>query len=139
MGVLRQVFLLVVLSLIGAILLYAVTDEITYAQVSADEYSITFEQAVELGNVLWVDARSISEFNKESIEGAICLNEDNWNEQLPVLLDRWLPSVSIVVYCSSEQCNSSKAVVTRIINELGIERAYVLTGGWEYYKQWQKN
>lgn len=81
---------------------------------------------------LWVDARSEEEFQAGHISHAVLLNEDNWDQLILRFLEKLPPSnVNIVVYCSSRQCNASKAVAERLRQELGLESVYVLKGGWE--------
>lgn len=83
--------------------------------------------------VLWIDARSASEFAGGHIPEAILLNEDDWDELLPGVLQAWKPGQSAVVYCSSLQCNSSREVARRL-REIAPEPVYVLKGGWESWR-----
>lgn len=83
---------------------------------------------------LWIDARATSAYDREHIPGAILLNEDRWNELLPTFLVAWQPRIRVVVYCDSEQCNASQAVVLRLKRELKISEVFVLKGGWSTWK-----
>jgi len=83
---------------------------------------------------LWIDARSQSEFAAGHIPEAILLNEDDWDAQLGVLLERWDFEQPLVVYCSSQTCDASHKVADRLKADLGFESIYVLQGGWETWQ-----
>jgi rhodanese-related sulfurtransferase len=86
------------------------------------------------GTVLWVDARSESEFVSEHIPNAICLNFENWTEQFPKFLDRYSPGQQVVVYCSATSCQLSREIAAKL-KASGVNDAYFLEGGWEAWKQ----
>lgn len=86
-------------------------------------------------DVLWVDARTDADYASDHIPGAFSLNEDRWNELLPLMLGKWAPGKKIVVYCSSQSCNLSRDVAHRLRTELQLPDVYILQGGWE---EWQK-
>jgi rhodanese-related sulfurtransferase len=88
--------------------------------------------------ILWVDARSEANFEKDHIPGSILLNEDHWDGFLPVLLDVWKPDRVIIVYCGSNSCQASRSVARRLRDEVGLNPTYVLEGGWEAWKAAQK-
>jgi rhodanese-related sulfurtransferase len=84
--------------------------------------------------VMWVDARPVTDFAKESIPGALPLNEDEWQELLPPLLEAWHPGQTLVVYCSSKGCHASHEVAKRL-REFNVGPVYALHGGWEAWKR----
>ena len=92
-------------------------------------------------NVMWTDARPAAEFEHDHIPGAILLNEDSWNELLPLFLEQWSPDKRVVVYCSAQSCNASAEVARRLREEAqlkdnqGKNCVFVLEGGWE---EWLK-
>jgi rhodanese-related sulfurtransferase len=86
------------------------------------------------GTVLWVDARSESEFASEHVPDAICLNFDNWTEAFPKFLDRYNPGQRVVVYCSATSCQLSREIASKL-RAGGVADAYFLEGGWEAWKQ----
>jgi rhodanese-related sulfurtransferase len=91
---------------------------------------IRYEDAAAL-DVLWIDARSEEDFAAGHLEGAVHLNEDNWDAALPRLMEAWLPSPRpIVVYCSSEACDTSKRVADRLRDALPEAEIHSLKGGW---------
>ena len=79
--------------------------------------------------VLWVDARPRQEFEHDHLEGAVLLNEDEWNDLIANFLNEWDPDVPIVVYCGGGGCQASKAVAARLRTELQLENVHVLKGG----------
>lgn len=93
-------------------------------------------RAVELGaGVLWIDARVRKEFDRGHIDGALLLNEDEWDAQLPALLERWNPGQQrAVVYCDGGVCQASRQVAARL-RDAGIAPVSVLRGGWP---EWRK-
>lgn len=94
---------------------------------------VSLFQALDLKG-LWVDARPRQEYEKEHIPGALLLNEDEWNRQLPELLAQWSAEQVVIVYCSSLQCKASQAVARRLHEETGME-VKILKGGWEAWKK----
>lgn len=81
--------------------------------------------------VIWLDARSGTDFSKAHIPGALPLNEDDWDGLLPQFLNVWKKDKIIVVYCSSLQCQASNEVAKRLREEAKLPQVYVLKGGWE--------
>jgi rhodanese-related sulfurtransferase len=91
---------------------------------------VTAEAASRWNNVLWVDAREASAYAIAHVPGAVSLNETEWESLLPGFLPVWQPERPVVIYCSSEQCDTSRAVALRLRRELVLENVFVLTGGW---------
>jgi rhodanese-related sulfurtransferase len=92
-------------------------------------------------SVIWVDARPDAEFAAGHIPGAIQLNEDRWNELVPVFTSSWTPDKKVVVYCSAQSCNLAGDVARRLREEEQLKDSegkncvFVLSGGWE---EWQR-
>ena len=84
--------------------------------------------------VLWVDARPRQDFEKGHIEGAVLLNEDEWNGLVANFLNEWDPDKPIVVYCEGGGCQASKSVANRLLTELQLENVHVLKGGWKSWR-----
>lgn len=106
--------------------------ETAVTQLADDEVSV--EQALAWGeSVLWIDARSTKEYTKNHIPGAHLLNEQDWEGQLFEVLDAapLNDPGRVVVYCGSQRCGASRAVADRLRKEAGLERVYVLHGGWD--------
>jgi rhodanese-related sulfurtransferase len=85
--------------------------------------------------VLWLDARAQADFDTAHIPGALPLNEDAWNALLPDVLAAWDPEKTVVVYCSSLSCHTSREVALRLRSEVGLPAVFVLEGGWESWKK----
>lgn len=99
------------------------------AELEAGE--IRFEDATTI-EPIWVDARPESDYNEAHIEGAISLNENNWDDALFNLMGLWLEAPRpIVVYCASESCGTSKRIAERLRADLADAEIYSLFGGWQ--------
>ncbi len=89
------------------------------------------------GNVLWVDARSRSEWQATGLKGSVLWNMDT-KEDGNVFEAEAAPHIAaaelVVVYCGSEKCGTSREVAGRIRRmELG-PPVKVLHGGWDAIK-----
>ncbi|MGJ8652826.1 MAG: rhodanese-like domain-containing protein [Opitutaceae bacterium] len=83
-------------------------------------------------NPIWIDARAESDFATDHIEGALSLNESNWDTQIPELIGKWLSAPRpIVIYCSSKSCGTSKRIAERLRSDLPDAEIYSLHGGWQ--------
>ncbi|MGJ8638343.1 MAG: rhodanese-like domain-containing protein [Opitutaceae bacterium] len=101
-----------------------------WEETSLEAGEIKLEDA-EVINPIWIDARSETEFSEKHIEGALLLNEENWDDGVFELLSVWLEAPSpIVVYCSSSSCDTSKRIAERLRNDLPDAEIYSLHGGW---------
>lgn len=92
---------------------------------------LNWEDVEQLDTCLWVDARVGEAFEAAHYQGAILVNEENWETGFSDLVMAWLPDQAIVVYCSSEACLRSHHVAARLREELGFENVFVLEGGWD--------
>ena len=107
-------------------------DKISWASPIRPSESVTVDEARTWGaTAIWVDARPDDEFARDHVQGALSLNEDRWNEQLPQFLAAWSPDKRIVVYCSAESCDLAREVAERLRKEAQISDVFVLQGGWE--------
>jgi len=133
----RQILLLLGLACLPAIgqAIYYRNDA-SWQQRPVDAALVSVAQAKGWGDAaLWIDARPEEEFARGHVPGAMPLNEDQWNAQLPALLAAWSPERKLVVYCSRQSCDASHAVAERLRNEAELKNVFVLEGGWE---EWQK-
>jgi rhodanese-related sulfurtransferase len=101
-----------------------------FAQPALREGEITLRQARALPDPLWVDARSVEDYNRGHLPGALLLNHDNWNEALPQFLRAWRPGRPVIVYCSSAACEDSHTIAGRL-RAGDVTPVHVLHGGWE--------
>lgn len=90
------------------------------------------------GGFLWIDARTVDEWQRDGIAGSVHLSTvdgGGFEEQVEASLDRLATASRAVVYCGSAGCGVSKEVVKRL-NELGmIPEVRALHGGWEALHQ----
>ncbi len=89
-------------------------------------------------NVLWLDARPADDFEAEHVPGAMLLNQEEFNELLPKVLNAWSPEKKIVVYCSKKTCGASREIARRLREEAQLRNVYVLDGGWESWVEARK-
>lgn len=84
-------------------------------------------------NVLWLDARSSTEFARGHVPGALRLTEEEWEVLLEPVLTTWTPERPIFVYCSAKGCSLSHGVAVRLRRELGVgeDMVWVVREGWE--------
>lgn len=84
-------------------------------------------------DVLWVDARSRADWEKNGLEGSILWNLDPTEDMQAFEADavvRIATTPRVIVYCSDENCGVSRQVAQRIrALDLGAEVS-VLRGGW---------
>ena len=95
------------------------------------EGEVSVSMARDMGDVVFLDARSRADYAIEHIEGALLLNEDDWDTLLFQFLESWDAETPIIVYCSSLECQASGAVADRLKADLGFDEIYALKGGWE--------
>lgn len=85
------------------------------------------------GRVLWVDARSRSDWQRNGMAGAALWNLDSSENMQTFEADvagRMIDGPRVVVYCNNEDCGTSRQVAERIkALQLGNE-VFVLYGGW---------
>ena len=86
--------------------------------------------------VVWVDARPRARYDAGHIDGAVLLNEDEWDALVPEFLNVWDPEKAVVVYCDGGGCEASHDVANRLRRDFAIETVYVLKGG---YPAWRSN
>ena len=91
---------------------------------------VSITEIDEFPNALWVDARTLDEFETKRVAGSILLNEENWEGLLFPLLEQWDPNHPILVYCGRSACLRSLDVAKRLRSELGVESVYAIEGGW---------
>jgi len=87
-------------------------------------------------DVIWVDARSLADYEAGHIPNAVLLNNSNWDDSIYDLMELWLTNPQpIIVYCSSAQCNASKQIAEKLRADLPEAEVNTLKGGWE---AWEK-
>lgn len=129
--------LLVILGLTalgGAFSLWTETAPPPWSASAPGENEVTADEAAAL-DPIWIDARGADAYRDGHIPGAVRLTEDNWNEGLPRLMDKWLRNPRpIVVYCDSPACGKSRRIAERLRADLGDAEIHTLYGGWEAWR-----
>lgn len=128
-----QVLLILGLTILGGVATRAFhpRSPAWYLVVEVGEDAVTEKMVQERwqGDVLWVDARPAKAYQKRHREGAISLNEEQWNDLLYEHFDRLASAGKpIVVYCDGSRCDKSKTVAEKL-RMLGIPRVFYLQGG----------
>lgn len=93
--------------------------------------AIEINDALQLEEALWLDARSRTVYESGHLEGALLLNEDEWDNGLDGLLAVWSPGQPLIVYCDGGGCAASRNVALRLQEEFGMEAVYWLVDGWD--------
>lgn len=95
-----------------------------------DPLAASVSHLEESQSILWVDGRSLAEFEGQHAPGAIHLTLDNWDEGFMALLNAWDGSSTIIAYCSSTSRSSSRDIAEKIRRDIGIDTVYYYPGGW---------
>lgn len=132
----RSALLLLALALLPAVgqAIYF-RDRISWQEPAASDEITVGDARASSSRILWIDARSEEDFRTEHIPGAVLLNAESWDSLLPEMLRLWSPSRKVVVYCSRQSCDASREIARRLREEAGLKDVYVLTGGWETWKE----
>lgn len=135
-SILAEIAILLLLAVISGAATWALhPDTPAWNRKPLDEGAIRLESVHTLATpILWVDARSVEDFETDHVPGAILLNEDIWDDGMGAFLDHWSPETTVVVYCSSDGCQASKHVARRLREEMQIDNIYYLEGGWETWQ-----
>ncbi len=83
---------------------------------------------------IFIDARSTEEFSEGHIPGATLLTQDNFEDNVSVLLDLIPLDSEIITYCSGSGCESSLEVAA-LLKEEGYTNISVFYGGWSLWKK----
>ena len=96
-------------------------------ELQAGEIYLADAQAL---NAIWVDARTIKEFEESHLPGALFFDESDWDTELLELMNIWfIQPRPIVIYCGSETCETSKRIAERLRKSLPNGEIYSLKGG----------
>lgn len=86
-------------------------------------------------HTLFVDARKAVEFEAGHIPGAVRLGRASFEADYPAMENQLKAANTLIVYCTSRQCEDSSIVATRL-TQLGFESIVVFEGGWaEWWKR----
>ena len=96
-------------------------------ELQAGEIYLADAQAL---NAIWVDARTIKEFEESHLPGALFFDESDWDTELFKLMNIWLIQPRpIVIYCNGKDCGTSKRIAERLRKSLPDAEIYSLKGG----------
>jgi rhodanese-related sulfurtransferase len=99
----------------------------------ADEVCLAQVMGEWQGAVLWVDARSRADWQRDGMPGSLLFNLDQTEDMQVFEAEaamRMMDGQRVVVYCSNENCGVSRQVAERI-RKLDLGNAVVvLHGGW---------
>ena len=109
-------------------------DEIHDSRLVIDNIKIA-KLSYDGGKSLFVDARSIDDYNEGHIKGAISLPVGEFDERVGNLLDHYSPDQSIITYCSGRTCEDSHRLAQMLI-DLGYENVSIMIDG---YPGWKEN
>lgn len=85
--------------------------------------------------ILFIDARKLGEYKHAHIPAAVHLGRSSFETDYPAMENRLKAADTLVVYCTSRQCEDSSIVATRL-SQLGYESVLVFEGGWaEWWKR----
>ena len=96
-------------------------------ELQAGEIYLADAQAL---NAIWVDVRTVEEFEESHLPGALFFDESDWDTGLLELMNIWLIQPRpIVIYCKGEDCGTSKRIAERLRKSLPNAEIYSLKGG----------
>ena len=130
----KKFALLVLISAVLGFLNFLINPARPVLGIAADELTIEMVSTLSK-SILIVDARSVTDFERSHVQGAINLSEEHFDEQISAFLDAWEPNSTIIVYCSSGACNSSRNIANRLREEFEIKNVFILKGDWQEWKR----
>lgn len=131
-ALLKEFFIIAWLTVLGATFsLYHGWGPLPWAEpeLAAGEIRLADARALD---VIWLDARTLEEFEQAHAPGALFFDEADGDASLLGLMDAWLTQPRpIVVYCGSESCGTSQRIAERLREALPEAEIYSLKGGWD--------
>lgn len=108
------------------------------SQLKEGEICLSTVMAEWQNNVVWVDSRLRSDWEKDGLPGSLLITTAN-GENFDQLLEQAVPSLAegknVVVYCSDVGCGTSLEIAKRI-REFGLApEVKALHGGWKALQQ----
>jgi rhodanese-related sulfurtransferase len=129
--------LVVVALLITAALLIAgmAPQDPVSAPAAGNRDGISLAEVGAHADLLWIDARPAAEYAQGHIPGAVSCPMDAEEPDLAPVLEHWRPELLVVVYCSSDSCDASQELASRLRQDLGSQRVRYLLGGWDAWRK----
>jgi rhodanese-related sulfurtransferase len=101
-------------------------------ELKAGEIRVEDARALDL---IWLDAREHEAYASNHIPDAIWFDPNDFEAGLLKLMDAWLADPRpIVVYCSSQSCQTSYMIAEELRDALPNAEIYSLKGGWDEWK-----
>lgn len=126
-----------ILIIVGAAVLLGAFNMMTnpkapvYGKGRVNEGEVEISKLPPSDQIIWIDARSRKDYEAGHIKGALLINEDCYYVQIGALVQIYNKSLTPIVYCSMEACDSSKNIAILLKKEVGADNILVLHGGWE--------
>ena len=86
-------------------------------------------------DVLWVDARSKEEWQRDGVPGSVWITHQDFDESLGNAATLMLEGKPVIVYCSAVGCDTSMEVANRIRSFHLASELHALHGGWKALHQ----
>ena len=89
-------------------------------------------------DVIWVDARRRSDWEKDGVPGSLFITnakEENFDELLALSAEKLSVGKTVVVYCTDVGCGTSLEVAKRIRDFQLAPEVHALHGGWKALEQ----
>jgi rhodanese-related sulfurtransferase len=90
------------------------------------------------GDVVWVDARRRSDWEKDGVPGSLFITnakEENFDELLAQSVEKLAVGKKVIVYCTDIGCGTSLEVAKRIRDFQLVPEVKALHGGWKALDQ----
>lgn len=82
--------------------------------------------------ILWIDARATSDYEAGHLEGALLLNDAEFEDQLWEHSEEFTDlNRLIVVYCDGRECQRSTKIAELLRSRLQLREVWVLRGDWQ--------
>ena len=90
-------------------------------------------QLFDSGEYIFVDARSLEDYEEGHIQGAVSLPVGQSEDRVAAFLERYPPEASIITYCSGRTCQDSHHLAEFLL-EFGYDNVTVFIDGFPGWK-----
>ena len=90
-------------------------------------------QLFDSGEYIFVDARSLEDYEEGHIQGAVSLPVGQSEDRIAAFLERYPPEASIITYCSGRTCQDSHHLAEFLL-EFGYDNVTVFIDGFPGWK-----
>lgn len=84
----------------------------------------------EMGEYLFVDARTEVQYKKGHIKDSINLSWEEFEKHYPKAKEKLTSKPALVIYCAGEECDLSHSLAKKLYKE-GFREIYIFFGGWQ--------